>query len=66
MFTVRGISQTFQWVMTLYASDPDTIISPTVIIIFGSMVFVFALLDISIDVLFPREHRDRSTADNAV
>ena len=56
-YQVRAASQTWQWIMTLYAADPDTIVSPTVIIAFGSLVYFFSLLDVAIDVWFPRDHR---------
>jgi hypothetical protein len=43
--------------MTLYTANPDTMVSPTVVVAFGSMVYLFAMLDIAIDVWFPRDRR---------
>jgi hypothetical protein len=44
--------------MTAYAANPDTIISPRVILILATLVWVLALIDISIDAVFPRDRRE--------
>ena len=54
---VKSIAQTGQWVMTLYAADPDLIISPRVIVAMGCIVYFFAMLDIAMDYWFPRDRR---------
>jgi hypothetical protein len=47
--------------MTIYAVYPDTIISPTIIIILGSLVWLLALLDVGVDFVFPRDrHVDQA------
>ena len=56
-FIVKLISQTCQWIMTLYAADPDMVISPPAIVILASIVYLFAILDIAMDVWFPRDRR---------
>lgn len=44
--------------MTAYAVNPDTIISPRVVIILASLVWGLALMDIGIDAVFPKDRRE--------
>jgi hypothetical protein len=44
--------------MVVYAAHPDTTVSPTIIIALGSLAWIFSSLDVGIDFLFPRNHRD--------
>ena len=36
----------------MYAMNNDTIVSPAVVVILGSLAWAFALLDIAVDVAF--------------
>lgn len=41
----------------MYAMDPDTIVSPRVVVVLGSLAWVFALIDLGIDAAFPPHRR---------
>lgn len=44
--------------MVLYASNPDTLVSPTVIIALASVVWFLSLADVAIDFAIRRYHID--------
>ena len=43
------VSNSAQWVMTVCTANADMIISPTVIIALGTIVFIFSILEAAID-----------------
>jgi hypothetical protein len=43
--------------MVIYAANPDTLVSPTVIIALASVVWFLSLADVSIDFAIRRYHR---------
>ena len=57
METVRGASQTLQWIMIMYGMNNDSVVSPTVVVILGSLAWVLALMDVGIDAAIPRRRR---------
>ena len=46
----KGVANICGWSMILYAANPDTIISPPVIIVLGTFVFYFNMVDIIIEI----------------
>jgi hypothetical protein len=45
----KYISNTAQWMMILYAANPNMIISPPVVLAFGTIAFLFSELEAAID-----------------
>jgi hypothetical protein len=51
------ISNTCQYSMILYAANPDTIVSPTVVISLGSVWYFLCVLDLMFEFCAERERR---------
>ena len=45
----KMVSNSAQWIMTVCTANADMIISPTVIIALGTIVFIFSILEVAID-----------------
>jgi len=45
----KMVSNSAQWIMTVCTANADMIISPTVIIALGTIVFIFSILEAAID-----------------
>lgn len=60
---VRSASQTLQLVMTIYAAMANPIISPGVIITCSFLVFLFAVLDIILEIIVAIVRRVQVNAD---
>lgn len=45
----KMVSNSAQWIMTVITANADMIISPTVIIALGTIVFIFSILEAAID-----------------
>jgi hypothetical protein len=48
--------------MTLYGSNPDVVISPTVIVVFGTVCFIFGMAAVVNDILVPAHKEANSVA----
>lgn len=42
-----------QWGMTLYSSNADVVVAPTVMVALGTLCLLFAMAALVIDILFP-------------
>lgn len=49
------VSNSAQWVMTVCTANADIVISPTIVIALGTIVFVFSMLEAAIDYWNPEE-----------
>ena len=56
LFLGRMGNNASQYAMVLYAAKPDITISPLVVIVLGSVAFLFSTLDVIIDFFITREH----------
>lgn len=45
----KMVSNSARWIMTVCTANADMIISPTVIIALGTIVFIFSILEVAID-----------------
>jgi hypothetical protein len=51
----RTVNNVCQWIMVIYAANPESIIVPAVIIALGTVAFFFSMLDVTIDLFAPKE-----------
>ena len=56
-FLVRAINNCCQFGMVLYASNPNAIISPPVIIALGTIAFTVSMLDVMMDMPLFKEQQ---------
>ena len=56
-FLGQIINNTCQYAMVLYAADPNTTVTPTVIITLGSITYFFSILEIMTSGFIARERR---------
>ena len=54
----KMVSNSAQWIMTVCTANADMIISPTVIIALGTIVFIFSILEAAIDYWELHERHD--------
>jgi hypothetical protein len=59
-FIGRMISNSAQWVMIVWTANADIVISPTVMVAMGTIVFLFSTLDAAIEYWDPRGRIDRA------
>jgi len=43
--------------MVLYAADPNTVITPAVVVTLGSITYFFSILEVIVDGFLAREYR---------
>jgi len=52
--TVRSIANTGQLAMIFYAVNPDTVVSPPIILLLGSIVYFVSMMDIALEIWMRR------------
>jgi hypothetical protein len=56
MFLGRAIANSCQRAMILYAANPNTVLSPPIILTLGTVTFCVSMLDVMIEFVFIRKN----------